>query len=102
MKEDNGTFLTLLLQKEKSILHCFASLSESQLSIVAKGTTSTCASGDTADHVLELMTKGRFRHIPVVENDEMIGLISIGDVVKALLRENREENQHMRDYLASA
>lgn len=47
----------------------------------------TCATGDTADHVLELMTKGRFRHIPVVENDEMIGLISIGDVVKARLAE---------------
>ena len=47
----------------------------------------TCSKEDTADHVLELMTKGRFRHMPVVDGEEMIGLISIGDVVKARLAE---------------
>lgn len=47
----------------------------------------TCAPTDTADGVLEMMTKGRFRHMPVVENGTMIGLISIGDVVKARLSE---------------
>lgn len=47
----------------------------------------TCETGDSADRVLELMTAGRFRHIPVVEGDKMIGLISIGDVVKARLAE---------------
>ena len=47
----------------------------------------TCTREDMADHVLALMTKGRFRHLPVVENGEMVGLISIGDVVKARLSE---------------
>lgn len=46
----------------------------------------TCARNDTSDHVLSLMTKGRFRHLPVVEEGEMVGLISIGDVVKAQLQ----------------
>lgn len=41
----------------------------------------------SADRVLEIMTEGRFRHLPVVENGEMIGLISIGDVVKARISE---------------
>ena len=47
----------------------------------------TCTTADTADGVLEMMTKGRFRHLPVMEGDHMIGLISIGDVVKARLAE---------------
>lgn len=47
----------------------------------------TCAPTDTSDQVLEKMTAGRFRHLPVVENGAMIGLISIGDVVKARLAE---------------
>ena len=47
----------------------------------------TCARADTADDVLVRMTEGRFRHLPVVEDGQMIGLISIGDVVKARLSE---------------
>lgn len=47
----------------------------------------TCTSQDSADGVLEMMTKGRFRHLPVVDEGRMIGLISIGDVVKARLAE---------------
>jgi CBS domain-containing protein len=47
----------------------------------------TCGSGDQADDVLSVMTQGRFRHLPVVEGGRMVGLISIGDVVKARLSE---------------
>lgn len=46
-----------------------------------------CTAGDSADSVMEKMTEGRFRHMPVMKGDEMIGLISIGDVVKARLSE---------------
>lgn len=45
----------------------------------------TCARDDMAESVLQKMTDGRFRHIPVMEGREMVGLISIGDVVKARL-----------------
>lgn len=44
-----------------------------------------CTRNDTADQVLQRMTNGRFRHMPVVEAGQMVGLISIGDVVKARL-----------------
>jgi CBS domain-containing protein len=47
----------------------------------------TCARNDSAESVLTQMTKGRFRHMPVLENGELVGLISLGDVVKARLAE---------------
>ncbi len=47
----------------------------------------TCGRNDDADHILTLMTDGRFRHMPVVEDGKLVGLITIGDVVKARLTE---------------
>ena len=47
----------------------------------------TCSSSDLADEVLQKMTEGRFRHMPVIEDGELHGLISLGDVVKARLME---------------
>ncbi|AJE46275.1 CBS domain-containing protein [Celeribacter indicus] len=52
----------------------------------------TCAPEDTALAVLEKMSAGRFRHMPVMEGDRMIGLVSIGDVVQARLEQLAMEN----------
>ncbi|PTQ74509.1 CBS domain-containing protein [Celeribacter persicus] len=52
----------------------------------------SCRADDTALAVLERMSTGRFRHMPVMQGDEMIGLVSIGDVVKARLEELAMEN----------
>ena len=47
----------------------------------------TCSRDESADNVLKMMTEGRFRYMPVVEAGDMVGLITIGDVVKARLSE---------------
>ncbi|MDU8929173.1 CBS domain-containing protein [Alisedimentitalea sp. MJ-SS2] len=47
----------------------------------------SCGKGESADEVLENMTNGRFRHMPVVEGDELVGIVTIGDVVKARMDE---------------
>jgi CBS domain-containing protein len=54
------------------------------------------------DEALGLMTERRFRHLPVVEDGELLGLVSIGDLVKARLTEAAQEAQALRAYIASA
>ena len=61
-----------------------------------------CAPGDTADSVLETMTNRRFRHMPVMENNEMVGFISIGDVVAARLAELQMEKDALTGMIMGA
>jgi CBS domain-containing protein len=56
----------------------------------------------TIDHVMEMMTEGRFRHMPVVEDGRLIGIVSIGDVVKRHVRAIDSERQALREYIATA
>lgn len=61
----------------------------------------TCAADDTIDLVMQAMTKGRFRHMPVADNGILGGIISIGDVVKARIDEMASESQALREYINS-
>ena len=62
----------------------------------------TTTESTSVHSLMEQMTRGRFRHIPVVENDRLAGIVSIGDVVKQRLAEMEDEQQAMREYIATA
>ena len=62
----------------------------------------TCGEADTVSEIMERMTRGRFRHIPVVEQDRLVGIISIGDVVKQRLGEMERESEALKDYIQTA
>jgi len=62
----------------------------------------TCSQTETVGGIMERMTTGRFRHVPVVEQDQVVGIISIGDVVKYRLHEMEQESAALRDYIQTA
>ena len=62
----------------------------------------TCNSSETIGVIMERMTAGKFRHVPVVEQDQVIGVVSIGDVVKYRLQEMEHEFAALRDYIQTA
>ena len=62
----------------------------------------TCTLTDTSEALMETMTVGRFRHLPVVEGGKLIGIISIGDVVKRRIEDSELERHAMRDYITQA
>src|SRR6476660_10557404 len=61
-----------------------------------------CRESDTVAAIMETMTSGKFRHLPVVEDGRVVGLISIGDIVKWRVREYETEQEALRDYIKTA
>jgi CBS domain-containing protein len=62
----------------------------------------TCTRADSLQQLMSMMTERRIRHIPVVENDVLIGMISIGDVVKERMQQTEQEAEALKDYIATA
>ena len=91
---------------ERDIIRALGELGASALeSAVSRAMTSkvvTCRPQTRVDELMELMTTGRFRHVPVVENGRVTGLVSIGDVVKHRVAAIEAESKAMRDYIAMA
>lgn len=61
----------------------------------------TCSLHDTIDDIMGQMTHGRFRHIPVMDESQLVGIISIGDVVKRKIEQTELEVGAMRDYIST-
>jgi CBS domain-containing protein len=64
-------------------------------------TVITCHETSTLEEMMEVMTQGRFRHVPVLEDGALVGIVSIGDVVKHHVAEVEMEVTAMRDYFAA-
>lgn len=60
----------------------------------------SCSEDDTIEILMDKMTKGRFRHLPVIEKGELVGIISIGDVVKRKIKQAEADAEDMKRYIA--
>jgi CBS domain-containing protein len=91
---------------ERDIIRALGELGGGALeSAVSRSMTAkvvTCRPQTSIDELMEIMTTGRFRHVPVIENGRVAGIVSIGDVVKHRVAAIEAESQAMRDYIATA
>jgi CBS domain-containing protein len=79
-----------------------ASVLDETVSAVMTRKVITCRQSDTVAAIMEMMTLGKFRHLPVLEGEKVVGLISIGDIVKWRVREYETEQEALRDYIKTA
>ncbi len=89
---------------ERDIVHGLAehggALLDRRIDELMTRNVETCSGRDTDQEVLALMTERRFRHVPVVEDGVLVGIVSIGDVVKSRLDGIASEAEAMRDYIS--
>jgi len=99
VSEDGKTLVGII--SERDVAHGFAAHGSAlvNLKVADLMTTGvvTCAPSDTVMHVARLMTRRRIRHLPVVEHGQLVGLISIGDVLNHRLGEMELEADILRD-----
>ena len=79
-----------------------AAIMDEPVRMVMTAKVMTCQRTDTVSWLMEKMTEGKFRHLPVVEDGEVIGIVSIGDVVKHRVMEYEKEQEALRDYIKTA
>src|SRR5690242_20434272 len=79
-----------------------ASALEENVAAVMTRKVTTCNESDTVVAIMERMTTGKFRHVPVVDQGKLVGVISIGDVVKHRVHEIEGETNALREYIATA
>jgi CBS domain-containing protein len=104
VKNEDGSILGVI--SERDIVRA---VSESSVFALPKPVSAymtravaTCHENDTVDSLMETMTEGRFRHLPVVEDNRLVGIVSIGDVVKTRIAESIQEANTLREYIAAA
>src|SRR5690606_33301297 len=91
---------------ERDIVHAIArdgqGMLDQPVSSIMTRKVVTCGEHDTIASIMGWMTVSKFRHIPVVENGRLVGIVSIGDVVKHRLQEIESEAAALRDYIQTA
>jgi CBS domain-containing protein len=100
---DNGHVAGII--SERDLIRAIAERGAAALALtvadVMTRTVVACQETSELDELMEMMTKGRFRHMPVIEDGALVGIISIGDVVKYHVAEVEMEVSAMRNYLAT-
>ena len=100
---DKGQIIGII--SERDIIRGMAQHAGSVLTLAADKLMSrdvkTCSTEDTLDDLMEVMTRQRIRHLPVIADGALHGIVSIGDVVKQRLEEVQSEAEELRNYIRS-
>lgn len=101
---DDGTAINGILS-ERDIVRCLASNGPEGLDLAVSAIMTrdvvTCGENYSVHQVMETMTRERFRHLPVTDNGTLVGIISIGDVVRRRIEQVEREAEEIKAYIAS-
>jgi CBS domain-containing protein len=104
VRDETGALAGIL--SERDVVRAVADESVSALarpvSAYMTRAVATCCETDSVEDLMEMMTIGRFRHVPVVDEERITGIISIGDVVKTRIAETVQEAASLREYITAA
>ena len=102
--EDRDRVIGILSERDivRAIARGGADAMDERVSDIMTRDVITCTEVETINRVMTRMTRGRFRHLPVVEDGHLMGIVSIGDVVKARIEQIEHEAEEMRAYIATA
>jgi CBS domain-containing protein len=100
---ENGTVAGIVSERDivKQLGSDPAGLLKRPVSDIMTTKLITCSPATAISELMEQMTRFRIRHIPIVENGELAGIVSIGDVVKYKIEETEQEAKALREYIAS-
>lgn len=103
VKSENGSAVGILSERDvvRNLKTSGANLLNASVRACMTPLLHTCSPHDSVDHLMAMMTEKRVRHIPVIDNGEMIGLVSIGDIVKRKIEETEQEAAALKQYIAS-
>jgi CBS domain-containing protein len=90
---------------ERDVVHRLAedpAVLDRRVAEVMTSPVTTCGLQTTIDELMRVMTDGRFRHVPVVDADRLVGIVSIGDVVKRRLDELETEREQLTEYVSGS
>jgi CBS domain-containing protein len=85
--------------KRLNVLH--TELLDEPVSSIMSTEVRVCSPGDDVESIMNLMTQHRFRHVPVVEGGRLVGIISIGDVVKSRIEELEKDRNELMEYISA-
>ncbi|PZO80505.1 MAG: inosine-5-monophosphate dehydrogenase [Mesorhizobium amorphae] len=102
----NGDQRIVGILSERDIVRCLAEKGAAALEETVRAAmtpkVNICNEGHTVAEVMEIMTRGRFRHLPVERDGQICGIVSIGDVVKRRIEDAEREAEDMKQYIAMA
>ncbi|KAA1428802.1 CBS domain-containing protein [Nocardioides antri] len=97
----DGTSLDGIVSERDVVrrLHSDGTVIDNTVGAIMTEVVKTCAPDDQLDDVMKAMTEGRFRHIPVCDGDRLVGIVSIGDLVKHKIDELQFERDQLDNYV---
>ena len=98
----NGALAGIMSERDyaRKVVLLGRSSAETPVSTIMSSPVVTVTSSDTVQHCMEVMTARRIRHLPVVDQGSVVGMVSIGDCVKSIIDEQRAEIEDLKRYIA--